>query len=324
MPKGYKDIEPGDTVTIRTPQGQTRRGRVVMKGPAGWVLNLGGRHGTPGIASPENTVKVTKSKKSRNQNPLARRIGSVSPRVASIARRVAAEGILKQHRAIAEKWVGEPCTLNGKPATVNGRKLRFPVVAADDGESYEWSWEAVDRIMKKDGKFSSRDEAKGKRTRKRKGGLTAPGKRDGTGPAKGSQRRQQGLKGRRKQRGEPCVTCEQVKKAGREYERVEWLEFLTGADDLPRDVKQLQKKFEARIEELMVEHVPQFQEDAPDQEEIYRTAYLSFASLVGHGVGLWEGDEDWHEDFEKVVERDSKAKSLGQDIEMETAGLGED
>lgn len=53
-------IGPGDLVIIRTPQGQERSGRAVMRGPAGWVLNMGGKHGTPGIASEANIVRVTK------------------------------------------------------------------------------------------------------------------------------------------------------------------------------------------------------------------------------------------------------------------------
>lgn len=55
-------IRAGSRVTIVTPQGQERTGRAVMRGPAGWVLNLGGAHGTPGIATPANTVKVGKPK----------------------------------------------------------------------------------------------------------------------------------------------------------------------------------------------------------------------------------------------------------------------
>lgn len=54
----YNSIRPGDRVTIVNRFGQKRTGRVVMRGPAGWVLNLGGAHGTPGIASPENVVAV--------------------------------------------------------------------------------------------------------------------------------------------------------------------------------------------------------------------------------------------------------------------------
>lgn len=59
-------VKPGDRVTIRVPNGMGRNGqewkeatgRAVMRGPAGWVLNMGGRHGTPGIASAENIVRV--------------------------------------------------------------------------------------------------------------------------------------------------------------------------------------------------------------------------------------------------------------------------
>jgi len=54
----FDSIRPGDRVTIVNRFGQKRTGRVVMRGPAGWVLNLGGPHGTPGIASPENVVGV--------------------------------------------------------------------------------------------------------------------------------------------------------------------------------------------------------------------------------------------------------------------------
>ena len=58
----FKQIGPGDRVTIETPQGNQVSGRVVMRGPAGWVLNLGGPHGRPGIATESNVVKVVKAK----------------------------------------------------------------------------------------------------------------------------------------------------------------------------------------------------------------------------------------------------------------------
>lgn len=51
-------IGPGDRVTIVDRFGQERTGRAVMRGPAGWVLNMGGKHGTPAIATDENTVSV--------------------------------------------------------------------------------------------------------------------------------------------------------------------------------------------------------------------------------------------------------------------------
>lgn len=54
----YDQISPGKTVSIQTKHGLFK-GRVVMLGPAGWVLDLGGQHGTPGIASAENVVAVS-------------------------------------------------------------------------------------------------------------------------------------------------------------------------------------------------------------------------------------------------------------------------
>lgn len=56
-------IRPGDRVTIVTRHGKEQTGRAVMRGPAGWVLNLGGRYGTPGIATPANLLKVRKARK---------------------------------------------------------------------------------------------------------------------------------------------------------------------------------------------------------------------------------------------------------------------
>ena len=57
-------IRAGDTVTILTPQNSKLKGRAVMKNLQydSWVLNGGGRHGTPLIADDSNVVKVTKSR----------------------------------------------------------------------------------------------------------------------------------------------------------------------------------------------------------------------------------------------------------------------
>jgi hypothetical protein len=63
-------IQNGDRVTILVPAGIGRNGqewkestgRAIMRGPHGWVLNMGGRYGTPGIAGVENTVKVRKAR----------------------------------------------------------------------------------------------------------------------------------------------------------------------------------------------------------------------------------------------------------------------
>jgi hypothetical protein len=59
-------IRAGDRVTIVNRFGQKSTGRAVMPSSnGGWVLNMGGAHGTPGIATAENIVKVVKRKNSK-------------------------------------------------------------------------------------------------------------------------------------------------------------------------------------------------------------------------------------------------------------------
>jgi hypothetical protein len=63
-------IRPGDRVTIVDRFGQQRSGRAVMRSSdGGWTLNMGGRHGTPGLAHDDNIVKVTPGK-NRGYNPI--------------------------------------------------------------------------------------------------------------------------------------------------------------------------------------------------------------------------------------------------------------
>jgi hypothetical protein len=50
--------KPGAKAAIETTHGQILTGRVVMSFPTHAVLNMGGRHGTPGILTPENAIFV--------------------------------------------------------------------------------------------------------------------------------------------------------------------------------------------------------------------------------------------------------------------------
>lgn len=61
----------------------------------------------------------------------------------------------KSLQNIADKWAGEPCTLNGMPATITGRLLAFGRVRPLDTRfgGVEYSWETIDRIMDKGGAF---------------------------------------------------------------------------------------------------------------------------------------------------------------------------
>jgi hypothetical protein len=51
-------IKSGDRVTIVDRFGKHHTGRAVMRGPYGWVLNMGGRYGTPAVATNDTIVKV--------------------------------------------------------------------------------------------------------------------------------------------------------------------------------------------------------------------------------------------------------------------------
>jgi Zn finger protein HypA/HybF involved in hydrogenase expression len=82
-PEDLREIDPvdtiqrGDKVTILIPAGLGRQGqewkpkagKAVMRGPHGWVLNMGGAHGTPGVASSRNIVKVQRGGKTLYHNP---------------------------------------------------------------------------------------------------------------------------------------------------------------------------------------------------------------------------------------------------------------
>jgi hypothetical protein len=68
-----RSIRPGDRVTILVPAGRGRNGvewkestgRAVMPSShGGWVLNMGGAHGTPGVCDENNIVRVQKRKSS--------------------------------------------------------------------------------------------------------------------------------------------------------------------------------------------------------------------------------------------------------------------
>jgi hypothetical protein len=62
------ECRPGDMVVIRNRFGQTSRGRATIcnqrRNPENLtvVLNMGGKYGTPGIATPENVVSVSGKK----------------------------------------------------------------------------------------------------------------------------------------------------------------------------------------------------------------------------------------------------------------------
>ena len=60
---------------------------------------------------------------------------------------------------IADKYAGQPCTLNGKPAKIMGRLEPFALVGQlPQGLAVEFAWETVDYVMtERDGAFNTQD-----------------------------------------------------------------------------------------------------------------------------------------------------------------------
>lgn len=61
----YQEIQMGDSITFSTPHTKEMKGRAIMKGPYGWVVNAGGRHGIPKVVSEENFIRGRKGKDRR-------------------------------------------------------------------------------------------------------------------------------------------------------------------------------------------------------------------------------------------------------------------
>ena len=62
----YSDIQMGDMVYFFTPHSKQLKGKAALKGPHGWVVNMGGRYGYPMIVSEKNYIKHNKG---RNRKP---------------------------------------------------------------------------------------------------------------------------------------------------------------------------------------------------------------------------------------------------------------
>lgn len=52
------DLRPGDRITLVTPHGQKRNGKVVITSGTHAACNMGGRFGTAGVVTPRNIVAV--------------------------------------------------------------------------------------------------------------------------------------------------------------------------------------------------------------------------------------------------------------------------
>ena len=121
------------------------------------------------LASVPATVKGTKTaKKAKPKNT-----GGSKPKAKPKTKTTGAAKPKTAKEKLADLWAGAECTLDGVPAKIQGRKLAFAKVSQleDPGESVEFSWEAVNRVMTEgDEAFSSgktKPKAKAKARKKK-------------------------------------------------------------------------------------------------------------------------------------------------------------
>lgn len=60
-------IRPGDRVTIVSTGGRARTGRATLCYSTHTVLNMGGRHGTPAVATDANIIKHAPAKRRKGE-----------------------------------------------------------------------------------------------------------------------------------------------------------------------------------------------------------------------------------------------------------------
>lgn len=114
------------------------------------------------------------------------------------------------------------------------------------------------------------------------------------------------------------------KKAGRRYDDDEWVFFIheeTGLEDDRegnREAERLKEKFEDCIDQLCDKHDLSICYD----DGVSRVAFKAYASLAGHGTGLWDHDHPEAEKLEILVKRDRKCGDLASQIEDLPYNLG--
>ena len=115
-----------------------------------------------------------------------------------------------------------------------------------------------------------------------------------------------------------------VRNAGRRYDADEWVFFHHEGNGLEDDRKghraaeTLRERFEDRLEEVCDRNDLSICSD----EGVSETAWKAFASIVGHGTGLWDHDHAEAKILEKLVFKDRLLTSVAQDIDTLPYELG--
>ena len=112
--------------------------------------------------------------------------------------------------------------------------------------------------------------------------------------------------------------------AGRRYDDEDWVFFIHNEHDLASEIdseeeaEKLREKFEDCIERLCDKN----RLSICDDDGLSRVAFLAFASIVGHGTGLWDHDHPEADTLENLVKRDRKCGDLAEKIDNLPYDLG--
>lgn len=96
---------------------------------------------------------------------------------------------------------------------------------------------------------------------------------------------------------------------GQHYETCDWVLWLAGGGD-SKVLRALQWAFTHRVGE----HLDCLDVDPDDLDH---DACLAFCELIGHGIGLWEGERSYHAALRERVEADPAMLRMAEDIDEE-------
>ena len=114
------------------------------------------------------------------------------------------------------------------------------------------------------------------------------------------------------------------KSAGRRYDDDEWVFFIhegTGLED-DREGKRTAERLRNKFEDCIYDICEKYGLSICDEYGLSHVAFKAYASLVGHGTGLWDLPHSEADMLEGIVESDPKCGPLSQAIENLPYDLG--
>ncbi len=95
------------------------------------------------------------------------------------------------------------------------------------------------------------------------------------------------------------------------YEITEWLDFICDGQPPSDGLVSLKNEFQKAVSELWDKTFLSLYPSTYDD-----LAYNTYASFTGMGVGLWEGDEAGHVEFEPIALKDKNLQALSGHLEI--------